>query len=254
MSRLRAANGGLRGIGRQRRVRCSSLARGRASRCNRARPRLAALSAVSMCSRKFSRMRKRAQFPSSSLPGLTGKRPEVCFRFCESRSRQMCWFPSFARLSHHRTGHFRAITRAAAAHERDLPMGSKVDRCSVTNLAGRITQMRVRVVRKLADWVDGIDLSQCTAGDLIDLAERQARIMIAERWAVFARRAADPLAAASGDAVASGVAEGRRLRGDRRHSSRPQRAGRDLRVHVRPWLLLANRDLRSAARPPDTAK
>jgi hypothetical protein len=80
--------------------------------------------------------------------------------------------------------------------------------------------MRVRVVRKLADWVDGIDLSHCTAGDLIDLAERQARIMIAERWAVFARRAADPLAAACGNAVASGVAEGRRVRADRRHSSR----------------------------------
>jgi hypothetical protein len=79
--------------------------------------------------------------------------------------------------------------------------------------------MRVRVVRKLADWVDGIDLSHCTAGDLIDLAERQARIIIAERWAVFARRAADPLTAASGDAVA-GLAEGRRLHGDRRHSSR----------------------------------
>src|SRR5437867_3738583 len=95
--------------------------------------------------------------------------------------------------------------------------------------------MRVRVVRKLADWVDGIDLSHCTAGDLIDLAERQARIMIAERWAAFARRAADPLAAVSGDAVAPGVAEGRRLRGDRRHASRVddlyQRL-RDKREHV----------------------
>jgi hypothetical protein len=81
-------------------------------------------------------------------------------------------------------------------------------------------RMRVRVVRKLADWVDGIDLSHCTAGDLIDLAERQARIMIAERWAVFARRAADRAAsAASEDAVAS-TSEGRRLRGDRRRSSR----------------------------------
>jgi len=79
--------------------------------------------------------------------------------------------------------------------------------------------MRVRLVRKLADRVDGIDLSHCTVGDLIDLAELQARIMIAERWAVFARRAADGLAS-TGERLASGVDEGRRLRGDRRQSSR----------------------------------
>ena len=98
-----------------------------------------------------------------------------------------------------------------------------------------IARMRVRVVRKLADWVDGIDLSHCTAGDLIDLADRQARIMIAERWAVFARRAADRAASAAEDAAASNSAEGRRLRGDRRRFSRLddfyQRL-RDKREHV----------------------
>lgn len=79
--------------------------------------------------------------------------------------------------------------------------------------------MRVRLIRKLADTVDGIDLSHCTVGDLIDLAELQARIMIAERWAVFARRAADRMAS-TGELRTSGVDEGRRLRGDRRHPSR----------------------------------
>ena len=81
--------------------------------------------------------------------------------------------------------------------------------------------MRVRIVRKLADWVDGIDLRHCTAGDVIDLGDSHARLMIAEEWAVFARRAADAVASggSEGAAVAS-LAEGRRLRGDRRQSSR----------------------------------
>ena len=79
--------------------------------------------------------------------------------------------------------------------------------------------MRVRVVRKLADWVDGIDLSHCSAGDLVDLAEPQAHIIIAEGWAVFARRAGDLVASTdSGEPLA--FAEGRRLLGDRRRLSR----------------------------------
>lgn len=81
--------------------------------------------------------------------------------------------------------------------------------------------MRVRIVRKLADWVDGVDLSHCTAGDVIDLAERQARLMIAEQWAVYARREADRVAsAASEGASVATLAQGRRLGADRRHSSR----------------------------------
>ena len=81
--------------------------------------------------------------------------------------------------------------------------------------------MRVRIVRKLADWVDGIDLSHCGVGDFVDLVERQARIMIAEQWAVFARRAGDRVASTdSGEAPAPALADGRRLLGDRRRSSR----------------------------------
>lgn len=51
--------------------------------------------------------------------------------------------------------------------------------------------MRVRVVRKLADCVDGVDLSHCAEGDLIDLAESEAQVIVAERWAVPARRTSD---------------------------------------------------------------
>jgi len=89
------------------------------------------------------------------------------------------------------------------------------------NLAWNIDRVRVRIVCKLADSMDGIDLSYCAAGDLIDLAERDARIMVAERWATFARRSADiEPSTASGESLVSSVADGRRLLGDRRRSSR----------------------------------
>ena len=82
--------------------------------------------------------------------------------------------------------------------------------------------MRVLLARKLADSMDGIDLSHCAAGDLIDLPDREARIMVAERWATFARRATDSVAlTGSGGSLVSTIADGRRLLQDRRHSSRP---------------------------------
>ncbi len=81
--------------------------------------------------------------------------------------------------------------------------------------------MRVRLVRKLANWIDGIDLRHCGVGDLVDLPERQARIMTVERWAVLARRAGDLVVSTdSEEPLASAFAEGRRLHGDRRRSSR----------------------------------
>jgi hypothetical protein len=51
--------------------------------------------------------------------------------------------------------------------------------------------MHVRVVRKLAECVDGVDLSRCSEGDVIDLAEPEARLILAEQWAVPARRVSD---------------------------------------------------------------
>jgi hypothetical protein len=61
----------------------------------------------------------------------------------------------------------------------------------VTDFAIGTDAMRVRITRKLAEWVDGVDLSRCREGDVIDLTERQAQLIVAERWAVPARRAAD---------------------------------------------------------------
>jgi hypothetical protein len=43
--------------------------------------------------------------------------------------------------------------------------------------------MLVRLTVKLADLVNGIDLSRCAEGDVIDLSDRDARILIEEGWA-----------------------------------------------------------------------
>jgi CheY-like chemotaxis protein len=43
--------------------------------------------------------------------------------------------------------------------------------------------VQVRLTRKLAQHLDGIDLSHRNVGDVIDVPEREARILIAEGWA-----------------------------------------------------------------------
>ena len=73
--------------------------------------------------------------------------------------------------------------------------------------------MRVRIIRKLADWLDGIDLRHGDVGDVIDLPERPARVVIAEGWAVPARRVADPL---MGQPDVEGTSVGRSFGQDRR--------------------------------------
>jgi hypothetical protein len=44
--------------------------------------------------------------------------------------------------------------------------------------------MRVRLLRKLADRLDGIDVSDYSEGDVIDLPRGEAQLLIAERWAL----------------------------------------------------------------------
>lgn len=44
--------------------------------------------------------------------------------------------------------------------------------------------MRVRLVRKLADLLDGVDVSGHSSGDILELTRRDAELLIAERWAV----------------------------------------------------------------------
>ena len=44
--------------------------------------------------------------------------------------------------------------------------------------------MRVRLTRKLAECVDGVDLSRFRQGDILDLSLREAGLLISEGWAV----------------------------------------------------------------------
>jgi hypothetical protein len=43
--------------------------------------------------------------------------------------------------------------------------------------------LRVRLIRKLAERVNGVDLSKVDVGDSLDLPSRDACILIAEGWA-----------------------------------------------------------------------
>jgi hypothetical protein len=44
--------------------------------------------------------------------------------------------------------------------------------------------MRVRLIKKFADKIDGVDLSGRSVGDLLNLKPRDAKLLIAEQWAV----------------------------------------------------------------------
>jgi len=44
--------------------------------------------------------------------------------------------------------------------------------------------MRVRLTRKLANVLDGVDVSPYGVGEVFELPDAQARLLIAENWAV----------------------------------------------------------------------
>ena len=44
----------------------------------------------------------------------------------------------------------------------------------------------VRLIRKYAEHIDGVNLENAVVGDLLDLTPRDANILIAEGWAVHA--------------------------------------------------------------------
>jgi hypothetical protein len=43
--------------------------------------------------------------------------------------------------------------------------------------------MQVRLTRKLAETIDGVDLSRRVVGDVLDLPQREAQMLLAEGWA-----------------------------------------------------------------------
>src|SRR5262245_15375915 len=51
--------------------------------------------------------------------------------------------------------------------------------------------MRVRLTRKLADVIDGIDLRGHDVDEVFDVSPRDARLLMAEEWAIAERRSAD---------------------------------------------------------------
>ena len=53
----------------------------------------------------------------------------------------------------------------------------------------KVPHMRVRLTRKYADRIDGIDLEGCQVGDVLDLPPSDARLLLAEEWAVPESRA-----------------------------------------------------------------
>lgn len=48
--------------------------------------------------------------------------------------------------------------------------------------------MKVRLVKKHAERIDGVDLSGRKAGDVLDLPPFEARLLMAEQWAMPERR------------------------------------------------------------------
>jgi hypothetical protein len=51
--------------------------------------------------------------------------------------------------------------------------------------------MRVRLIRKLADMIDGVDLRPYETGDIFEIPAPEARLLVAEQWAIPERRAVD---------------------------------------------------------------
>ena len=51
--------------------------------------------------------------------------------------------------------------------------------------------MKVRLIRKYAERIDGIDLRGREPGDVLDLRPGEARMIVAEQWAIPDRRERD---------------------------------------------------------------
>ena len=45
--------------------------------------------------------------------------------------------------------------------------------------------MKVRLTRKFADLINGIDLSRAHTGETLELSQRDAEILLAEGWAEY---------------------------------------------------------------------
>lgn len=48
--------------------------------------------------------------------------------------------------------------------------------------------MKVVLTRKLADYMDGVDVRNVAVGDVIEVAAPEAELLLAENWAIPDRR------------------------------------------------------------------
>jgi hypothetical protein len=55
-----------------------------------------------------------------------------------------------------------------------------------------LPHMRVRLIKKLAERIDDVNLKGASVGDVLDLGEREARLLIAEDWATGQERRQSP--------------------------------------------------------------
>jgi len=86
--------------------------------------------------------------------------------------------------------------------------------------------MKVRLTKKLAEEIDGVDLSHRRAGEIFDLPPQEARLLVAEDWAAPERRWLSA-GRRTGDA-------GEKLRSSVEHAAaRDCRPSRDRRFHCR---------------------
>jgi hypothetical protein len=51
--------------------------------------------------------------------------------------------------------------------------------------------MRVRLIRKFADCIDGVDLRGHDVDEVFDVPPKDAHLLMAEQWAIAERRSAD---------------------------------------------------------------
>jgi hypothetical protein len=95
--------------------------------------------------------------------------------------------------------------------------------------------MQIRLTRKLASYLDGIDLSDAREGDVIELPRREAELLIAERWALpyrgpahreMRRMSASAVRAVAADAPSRAQAVSQ-LRGIRERMDNNEFAGHD---------------------------
>lgn len=72
----------------------------------------------------------------------------------------------------------------------------------------------VRLTRKFAEEIDGVDLSRSQVGDRLDLPARDARMLIAEGWAM-------PVTPDASPATLSTARDTQHIRGDGSRTRRP---------------------------------